>query len=129
MKLIIAGGRDFNDYELLELECKAYISLNLGDDWLYKDNDWLDRNIFIINGGCEGADKLGKKFSDDYEVSSITINANWKLSGKSAGPIRNNQMADICSHAIIFWDGSSRGSKNMIDICIQRNIPYKVIKY
>lgn len=126
MKLIIAGGRDFNDYELLEEKVDLFLYKVLDGYTLSNINT---HNISIICGMQKGADTLGKQFGEKYNLEVIEKPADWNTHNKSAGPIRNNQMADICTHAIIFWDGSSRGSKNMIDICIQRNIPHKVIKY
>lgn len=119
MKLIIAGGRDFNDYELVKKSVLNYII----------SENCFEEQVTIISGNANGADKLGERLAKEFKYPLIIKKADWKTHNKSAGPIRNNQMADICSHAIIFWNGSSRGSKNMIDICIQRNIPHKVIRY
>ncbi len=127
MKLIIAGGRNFNDYELLELEVILFLS-DYNATKTIEDSTLISVD-YIISGGAMGADKLGERFAKEWSLPLVIKKADWNTHGKSAGPIRNNQMADICSHAIIFWDGLSRGSKSMIDICIQRNIPHKVIKY
>lgn len=47
MRVIIAGGRDFNDYELLKEKCDYYLQ-NLKD-------------IIIVEGEANGADLLGKR--------------------------------------------------------------------
>ena len=40
--------------------------------------------------------------------------ADWDKFKKAAGYIRNEQMGNYCDIAIIFWDGSSKGTLNMI---------------
>ena len=47
--------------------------------------------------------------------------------GKSAGPIRNARMAAIATHAIVFWDGVSRGSLSMINEAKSKKLYLKVI--
>ena len=47
--------------------------------------------------------------------------AEWARYGKAAGPKRNNQMAKDASAVIAFWDGRSKGTKNMIDTAIKLN--------
>lgn len=39
--------------------------------------------------------------------------ADWEKYGKSAGPIRNSEMANHADALILIWDGSSRGSRDM----------------
>lgn len=37
--------------------------------------------------------------------------ADWERLGKAAGPIRNEEMAEIADALIAFWDGQSRVTK------------------
>jgi hypothetical protein len=43
--------------------------------------------------------------------------------------IRNNAMGGYCDKAVIFWDGQSRGSKNMIEVMERFKKPFKVIRF
>ena len=116
-KVIIAGGRDFNNYELLKEKCDYYLS-------------HLDTcNIVIISGHARGADTLGEKYAKEkgYEIESHP--ADWNKYGKSAGYKRNVEMADVASAAICFWNGKSKGTKHMIDIAKEKGIPVKVVRY
>jgi hypothetical protein len=66
MKLIIAGGRDFNDYPLLESKCNFYLSK-------------IDESVIIVSGGQKtekdylvyGADYLGEQYAreNNYPVA------------------------------------------------------------
>ena len=116
-KVIIAGGRDFHDYELLENKCDYYLS-NLDTD-----------NIVIVSGMALGADTLGEKYAKRRGYKIDYHPANWNKYGKSAGFIRNKEMVDIASAAICFWDGKSKGTKHTIDLCKEKGIPIKIVKY
>jgi hypothetical protein len=117
LKLIIAGSRDFNDYNLLKESCDLFLS----------ELKW--ENVEIVCGTARGADTLGEKYGKKSGFPIIYFPAEWDLYGKSAGHRRNRQMARYGSHAIIFWDGKSKGSKGMIELCQHNNLKYKVIKY
>jgi hypothetical protein len=105
IKLIIAGSRDFNDYLFLEKEILIFLKK-------YKKKD---ENVIIISGRARGADKLGEQFADKFRLRKILKPANWKKYSKAAGHIRNEEMAKIATHCIVFWNGESKGTKNMID--------------
>lgn len=81
----------------------------------------------IISGGAYGADSLGERFSRDNLLDLIIMKADWNTFGNRAGPIRNEEMAKIATHCIVFWDGESRGSKHMISMCKKYNLIYKVV--
>lgn len=119
IRLIIAGGRDFNDYDFL---FKYYVEWDLELD----DMEFLEE---IVSGGCKGADKLGERLAHEADVTIKRFPADWNKHGKAAGPIRNEEMAKYATHALIFWDGKSRGTKNMIDLCEKYKLNYKVIMY
>lgn len=107
-KLIIAGGREFNDYALLTAECDKFIENILADEY-YKI-------ITIISGAARGADRLGERYATDNGYPLSSFPANWDLYGKSAGYKRNVQMSEEADGLIAFHDGQSRGTQHMIDI-------------
>ena len=115
MNLIIAGGRLFNNYQLLKNSV----------DKLCKNHKITN----IISGKAKGADSLGEKYAKERDINIIAKEADWNLFGKSAGYRRNVEMANIATHAIVFWDGESKGSKHMIDIMKQQNKPVRVVLY
>ena len=115
MKLIIAGGRQFNDYDLL---C-THVSKLIVD---------TSKNE-IVSGMADGADSLGVRYAEENNVSLIKMPADWNKHGKSAGYKRNEEMAKIADACICFWDGESRGTKHMIDLAKKYNLITKVITY
>lgn len=117
MKLIIAGSRDFTNYSFLERHVLRFI----------KKHRKGKEHIEIISGQARGADKLGEKFADKYNLKKHLMPANWLVYGNSAGYIRNIEMASKASHVICFWDGKSLGTKHMIKTAKGHNLVYEVI--
>ncbi|MFD0762743.1 DUF2493 domain-containing protein [Lutibacter aestuarii] len=116
MKLIIAGTRTFNDYKKLCTEC---------DNILQDQN-----NIEIVSGAYyRGADKLGEQYAKERGYKIIRFPADWNKYGRAAGPKRNQQMANYADALIAFWDGKSRGTKNMIDLSKQLGLYLKISCY
>jgi hypothetical protein len=115
MKLIIAGSRTFDNYELL-CEMADRVHSN------------VDEVTEVVCGGAKGADSLGKRWADEHEIPVKLMPAKWS-EGKAAGPARNAAMADYGDNLLAFWDGISPGTKNMIQLMKIAEKPYKVINY
>lgn len=126
MKIIIAGGRDFNDYNLLETTLV---------DFLAPLMPILEPTLIeIVSGHASGADSLGERFANKFGCNLKIFPADWNFFGRSAGIIRNKEMLAYVKKydnpvLIAFWDGKSRGTKNMIDISKKAGINVVVVNY
>ena len=116
-RLVIAGSRDFNDYALLSRTVDKHLSDKVND-----------AKIIIISGNAPGADKLGERYAKErgYELECYPVD--WEHYGKAAGPVRNMNMANVADDVIVFWDGESSGTKNMIETAKAKNIPCTVVE-
>lgn len=92
-------------------------------------------SIEIISGGAKGADTLAIKFAKEYNLNYKIMNADWDKYGKRAGILRNNEMLTYAisnpnniAILISFWNGTSKGTKHMIDISNDKGIIVKVMK-
>lgn len=101
IKIIIAGGRDFADYELL---CKTVDGV-IGT---------IHDSVTIISGHAAGADSLGEQYAKEHGIPLEVYPADWKKNGKKAGFMRNSVMAEKGDRLIAFWDGMSKGTLDMI---------------
>jgi len=119
IKVIIAGGRDFDNYEAL---CEV-VDFKLSD----KVSDMSD--IEIVSGTATGADLLGEKYAMERGYVIKRFPADWNKHGLGGGHIRNRQMADYADALICFWDGKSKGSKNMIETAYKYKLKIKVVLY
>lgn len=133
MKIIIAGGRDFNDMELLERSCHESFS-TLSEEGLLTNDVRIDiPNMEIVCGKARGADTLGEEFAKRYGIKIKYFPANWSAYGKSAGYIRNKEMAKYAKEdngvLIAFWDKKSKGTKHMIDLANSSGLKVFVYNY
>lgn len=111
MKVIIAGSRTFNNYNLLN---KTLQEVDLVIDE-------------VVCGGARGADTLGAEWAKKNGVPVKYFNAEWYIYGRAAGTIRNHQMGDYADYLVAFWDGKSSGTKDMFTYMQQLGKHGKVI--
>lgn len=98
MKVIIAGSRHIDDIELVEFAIKE------------SRFDITE----VVNGGCWGVDMTGVIWAKGVGALVKSFFPDWTRYGKSAGPIRNNQMAEYADALLAIWDGESKGTWDMI---------------
>ena len=125
LRIIIAGSRDFNDYELLKKSAIEIIT----------KKTMLPDLTRIISGGARGADTLGERFANEMGLEISRFIPDWDGLGKRAGYVRNAEIAkfavedDNDGMLIAFWDGQSRGTKHMIDLAKRYGLEVHVVNY
>lgn len=117
-RVIIAGGRDFMDYELVREKANHYLQ-----------NKLQTHSVIIVSGHASGADTMGERYAQEKGLPCELHPADWKTHGKAAGPIRNAEMAAVADALIAFWDGQSRGTANMINLARQKGLTVAVVNY
>jgi hypothetical protein len=100
MKTIIAGSRTIHDYSLV-LRAVAESGFPITE---------------VFSGAAAGVDTLGRRFAYENRLPCRLYPAEWGKYGKSAGLIRNHEMAAFADACIVIWDGQSYGSQHMIEI-------------
>ena len=103
VKLMVFGGREFNDYAVLKAHILA-IAKDLGPD----------KGISIVSGMARGADMLAARVAEELGAKLYKFPADWNEHGKRAGFLRNTQMAEFSDRGLAFWDGKSRGTRHSI---------------
>ena len=115
-RVIIAGGRDFDDYEAMKRSMDILLK-NITDD------------IVIVCGMAKGADRLGERYAKENGYKIRYFPAEWDMDGKSAGFKRNVKMAENADALVAFWDGKSRGTQHMIKTARDKGLSVRVIPY
>ncbi len=116
-RVTIGGCRNYNDYDAF---CD-YVDMCLS-------NIRFNSKIIILSGHCTGTDTMAEKYAQDNGFGLEIYPAQWNLYGRSAGPIRNEQMVALSNFVIAFWDGKSKGTKNLIQNAREKHKPLR-IKY
>lgn len=112
IRLIIAGSRDFNNYFLM---CDIMHGLTIFPDQ-------------VVSGMAKGADTLGIRWAKENNVPVKEFPADWSL-GKKGGYLRNVEMSKYSNYCLLFWNGSSLGTRHMEDIARKEGLKVRVIKY
>ena len=98
MKVIIAGGREITDFNAVKTA--------------YFKSDFIATEV--VSGAARGVDYLGEVLAKNIGIPVKRFPADWNKYGRTAGPIRNAQMAEYADALIAVWDGESKGTANMI---------------
>ena len=118
MNIIIAGGRDFLNRDMFDLNVGKILQ-----------ELYTPLGLTIISGGALGADSMAIDYAFDNSHDYLVFDAEWDKYGLSAGYKRNQKMADVSTFLIAFWDGISDGTGNMIEIADEMDIETVVVRY
>ena len=108
MKVAIIGSRMLNVEHL-----ESYLPANTTE---------------IVSGGAKGIDTCVRIFAQKHHLLLTEFFPEYHLYGRRAPLVRNNKIIDYCDEVIAFWDGSSHGTKYVIDECRKRNKKVTVYK-
>ena len=98
MRTIIAGPRTVDNYDTVKEAIKTS-GFEITE---------------IVSGGAVGVDRLGEKYAIEKSIPFQRFLPDWKRYKRGAGPIRNAEMAKNADALIAIWNGTSKGTKNMI---------------
>ena len=100
MRLVIFGSRWIDDIRALENALKAC--------------GMASQVTEVVSGGARGVDRLGERYARQRGLPCKLFPAQWAQYGKSAGPLRNAEMARYADFGVAIWDGVSKGTVHMI---------------
>jgi hypothetical protein len=126
--IIIAGSRKYTNrdrlYRIMKKLCAKY----------------KGRKMAFVSGLAPGPDMMAVEYCKEFGGDWFEYPADWdnvtvkgavtrihprtgKLYNVMAGHMRNNDMADVATHLVAFWDGKSTGTKDMIKRAKDRYLP------
>ncbi|WP_144106726.1 SLOG family protein [Paraburkholderia sp. BCC1886] len=127
--IVVAGSRNFNDYDRFVRELEGYVLREHPGTSL----------IFVSGKARTGADDMTIRWCrenglawtefpakwDDLTVPGAVVRRNHRT-GRDynvvAGHQRNAEMANVMTKLVVFWDGKSTGTRNMIEEARRREI-------
>lgn len=115
IRIVVAGSRSFND--------KQYIFEKLDKILANYEKDDVE---FVSGVAYSGPDKIIFEYAElrGYPKPK-EFPADWDNLGKAAGYIRNEEMAKYGTHAVLFWDGVSKGTNHMFNIALTHRLVTK----
>ena len=122
MRVLVYGGRNYgvltdNQGAYIGMDAKAALKIVKAFTWFqvsYKDT--------IISGGATGADALGEAVAQAFHAHTEVHPAEWDLYGRSAGPIRNQQMLESKIDVAIKCPGG-KGTTHMTGLLEEAGVP------
>lgn len=81
----------------------------------------------IISGGAKGIDSLAKSAAQSLKVPFEQILPCYEKFGKRAPIVRNAEIVKQADRVLAFWDFKSRGTANVLALCIEQGVPVDVI--
>ncbi len=97
MRIAVVGSRKVNVYDLGK----------------YMPDECTE----IISGGAEGVDRCAAEYARKNNIDLMEILPDYKRYGKGAPLIRNREIVLRADMVIAFWDGTSKGTKYVIEYC------------
>jgi SLOG family YspA-like protein len=113
MRVLVCGGRNFTDVDLLNDTLNAI---------------WDSRKItMILHGGAPGADTLASYWAELAEVPCRRFPAQWQTYGKRAGPIRNQLMLQEGQPDLVVAFHGGIGTRDMIEQAKRAGVPVQIV--
>lgn len=98
--IIVCGDRHFRDVARI----RSFLST-------------LPKDVIVLEGGATGADTIAREQAFCLGLRHLTVEANWKYYGLSAGPIRNGEMLKYKPYLVVAFHydlSHSKGTANML---------------
>jgi hypothetical protein len=101
MRVLVCGGRDYNDYEKVRWALEPFLNPEV---------------TTIIHGGATGADSLAGRWAEENAIPVEIYFADWNKYGKRAGYIRNVQMLNEGKPDTVIAFPGGKGTEMMINL-------------
>ena len=108
MKILVCGGRDFDDRDLFYKAMKPYL---------------YDKTVSIIHGAAPGADTIAGDWAHAFGHQVESFPADWTKYGKRAGYIRHTQMLNEGKPDMVVAFPGGKGTSMMIKLAEAAGVP------
>lgn len=102
----------------------------IGSRGITVDNleDYLPEDVTeIVTGGAKGVDTCAEEYALAHNIKLTKFLPEYSKYRKSAPLKRNIQIIEYSDLVLAFWDGSSHGTKYVIDNCNKLDTTVKII--
>ncbi len=71
----------------------------------------------IVSGGAVGVDTSAREYALTHGLLLTEFRPDYSRYGRSAPLRRNRQIVDYADLVLLFWDGSSHGTRHVLNLC------------
>lgn len=130
VRFLVCGGRKFSNFNIIGLTTDQL--KEKFNEWFFIWkilNDFVDEGDVIISGMAVGADTCAAQYAKFQKMKLLEFPADWNKYGKSAGPIRNQQMLDEGRPDLVIAFPGGTGTTDMIRRAKKAGIEVREIEY
>ena len=80
----------------------------------------------IVSGGARGIDSCAREYALAHNIRLTEFLPEYEKFGRAAPLKRNLHIIEYSDIVIAFWDGSSRGTKFVIDNCRKNGVAVRI---
>ncbi|QIG68190.1 putative GTP-binding protein [Rhizobium phage RHph_Y68] len=114
LRVIVTGGRDFNDAKFVLTVLREYLSQFYGE-----------RTVVMASGCARNVDTFAEHFAYSTGIDFVPFPAKWEEYGPAAGPIRNEEMLrEFKPHVVLAFPGGT-GTAHMKEISRRAGVPVR----
>ena len=103
IRLAIVGSRTFKDRRRFDAHVAQWISAH------------GQPSVIISGEEPNGTDAMAKAYALENNIPYVGFPPDWRKHGKAAGPRRNQQIVDDCTHVLAFPSRHGRGTQNSLE--------------
>lgn len=126
MRVLVCGGRDFaeNIKSIEAADQRSFV-------WNILRNFDLRLGPFdvVIHGDARGVDRCAGAWAESNHITVRKFPADWDRHGKSAGPIRNQQMLDEGKPDFVIAFPGGIGTSDMVARSKKIGVPVQEVRY
>ena len=89
--------------------------------------EYISNGDEIVTGGAVGVDSCAMEYANKNGIKLTVFLPQYKRYGRAAPIKRNIEIVDYADKVIAFWDGTSRGTKFVIEYAKKAGKPCEVI--
>ncbi len=106
MRVLVCGGRDYNDVEKIEWELQCITDPQHGGKYSYT----------LISGMARGVDTIAANWAYKNGMNVEEYPADWDTFGKAAGFMRNKQMLEEGKPDLVIAFPGGKGTAMMVKL-------------
>lgn len=86
----------------------------------------LPDDTVVVSGGAAGVDSVAENAARACGLQVLSVRPDYDRFGAAAPHIRNCDIVDLADSVVVFWDGKSKGSAEVVRLCASKSKPVEV---